>query len=279
MSRSIDPQRPRSLNQRQLAKVNRHPEVVLARRVRDRSAKSIRTRHGTISHSKGTVAHEGYRQAHRAYLRSKRDARKSMIKFARAKYGERQPVVDILQQLKGGSTQPSRPTKQSEAEKTLSSERRRALMALLTFASPEPMQDHSRRSDAINAVRALCHRQETTARQACRQRASCDDDIPDSGSPATSEAKDEGSEHDRFPIRCQPTQCIFCVGDEELSFSQRNKRFCNRDGLKRHFLRKHVQHHSAGQRIRCPHPRCRGQWLEHMDHLRNHAATVHGTVT
>ncbi|KAK0822503.1 hypothetical protein LTR73_009264, partial [Friedmanniomyces endolithicus] len=27
--------RPRSLNQRQLAKVNRHPEVVLARRVRD----------------------------------------------------------------------------------------------------------------------------------------------------------------------------------------------------------------------------------------------------
>lgn len=81
--------RPRSLNQRQLAKVNRHPEVVLARRVRDRTAKSIRTRHVTISRSKGAVAHEEYRQAHRAYLRSKRDARKSMIKYVRAKYGER----------------------------------------------------------------------------------------------------------------------------------------------------------------------------------------------
>ncbi|TKA67115.1 hypothetical protein B0A55_11012 [Friedmanniomyces simplex] len=80
MSRSIDPHRPRSLAKRQLAKVDRHPEVVLARRVRDRVAKSIRARHTTITRSDGTAAHEEYQQAQRAYLRTKREARKCMMK-------------------------------------------------------------------------------------------------------------------------------------------------------------------------------------------------------
>jgi len=99
MSRSMDPRRPRSLTRRQLAKVDLHPEVVLARRVRDRAAKSIRARYTTVTRSKGTAAHEVYRQAQRAYLRSKRDARKRMIKCIRAEYGEKQPVADILRQL------------------------------------------------------------------------------------------------------------------------------------------------------------------------------------
>ena len=120
--------RRRHHSRSQLAKVNQHPEVILARQVRDRAAQSVRIWHVTIARSKGMQAYEEYRQAHHAYLRSKRDARKSMIQHIRAKYGERQPVVDILQQLQGGSMQPARSTKQNKAENTLSSERRRALM-------------------------------------------------------------------------------------------------------------------------------------------------------
>ncbi|KAK0858530.1 hypothetical protein LTR87_017760 [Friedmanniomyces endolithicus] len=279
MSRSIDPQRPRSLTDRQVATVDRHLEVVLAQRVRDRLAERARARHTTITRSKGTTAHETYQQAQRAYLRTKREVRKAMMKQVRIRYRVEQPVADILHQLKGRSTQQSEPTNKGEAEKTLSSERQRVLAALLTFAPSELTDDHGQRAEAMNAVTALCKRQESPVRKACRMKEGCSDHTPEAHLHATICAEDEKIEYDSFPVQCQPTQCIFCIGDEELSPAKRAKSFRNRDGLKRHFIRKHLQYHAARQRIKCPHPKCHNEWLEHADHLRNHAATVHGSLT
>ncbi|KAK4570554.1 hypothetical protein LTR86_002636 [Recurvomyces mirabilis] len=277
MSRSIDPHRPRVLNSRQLAELDRHPEVILARRVRDRTAQSIRTRHTTITRCKCLEARKEYQQAQCAYLQSKRDARKSMMKHIRAKYREKQPVVDILQQL-GLSDTHSKPTSESEMKNALSDERRRALKALLAFAPTEPTQQHIRRSGAIDAVRALCNHQEPPIRRACHRKAACKD-ATQPGLHATNTTQDEKTGYDLCPTRCQPTQCIFCIGDETLPIELRMSEFRNRDGLKRHFLRKHLRHLPAGQAIKCPHPRCSDQWLDHADHVRNHAATVHGTMT
>ncbi|KAK4551680.1 hypothetical protein LTR86_010967 [Recurvomyces mirabilis] len=277
MSRSIDPHRPRVLNSRQLAKLDQHPEVVLARRVRDRMAQSIRTRYTTITRCEGLEAREEYKRAQRAYLQSKRDARKSMMKHIKAKYREKQPVVDILQQL-GRSDTHSKPTSESEMENALSDERRRALKALLAFAPTESTQQHTRRSGAIDAVRALCNHQGPPIRRACHRKAARKD-ATQPASYATITTQDEKTGCDLFPTRCQPTQCIFCIGDDTLPVELRMNEFRNRDGLKRHFLRKHLRHLSAGQAIKCPHPRCSDQWLDHADHVRNHAATVHGTMT
>ena len=255
MSRSIDPQRPRSLNDQQLWKVNQHPEVVLTRRVRDRLAQRARGRHTTITSSKGTSAHEAYQQAQREYLRTKRVVHKAALKQIKVRYREEQPVEDILCQLNGSGTQQLGQVSKIEAQSTLSSERRRVLAALLTFAPSEPTDDQSRRAEAIDAVRALCKRKEGPDRKICHRKKASSANIREAHLHTTIDAEDTKVQRDPFPVQCLPTQCIFCMGDEELSLAKRTKQFRDRDGLKRHFFRNHLQYHDTKQRIKVSTPK------------------------
>jgi hypothetical protein len=52
------------------------------------------------------------------------------------------------------------------------------------------------------------------------------------------------------------------MGVKKLSFIQRTKEFRYRDGLKRHFIRKHLRHYATGRRIQRPHLKCDNIWLE-----------------
>ncbi|KAK3070782.1 hypothetical protein LTR53_009843 [Teratosphaeriaceae sp. CCFEE 6253] len=263
MSRSIDTLRPRSLTDRQLAKVNRHPEVIFARRVRDRLVKQVRSHHTTITRSKGTTAYEAYQRAQRMYLYTKRTTHKAMIKLVKTRYRDEQPVADIMSQLRSGGRQQSEQVLQSETQDILSSERRCVLAALFMFAPSKPADDCMRRSEAVNAVAALCKRQQPPARKACRSKTADLDGSAEAELPAKARLEHGRMEQDPFPTRCLPTQCIFCIGELELSLLKRLKSFRNRDGLKRHFHRKHLQHLAANQRIKCPHPKCLDVWLEH----------------
>jgi hypothetical protein len=106
MSRSIDPQRPRSLSERQLAAVDRRPEVVLARRRRNGLARRGRAQFTTISRARGTAAYNVSREAHQTFLRTKKEMRKTVLKEVKTRYRTEQPVADILGQLhKGTSTE------------------------------------------------------------------------------------------------------------------------------------------------------------------------------
>jgi hypothetical protein len=281
MSRSIDPQRPRALTKRQLATVDRRPEVVLARRRRDGLAQRVRAQYTTISRARGTAAYDTYREAHQAFLRTKKETRKTVLKEVKAQYRAEQPVSDILQQLRKGKSTgvTARASKKNMRVQELSPERKRVLAALLTFVSADAVDNVSRRSEAIDAVQTLCGRQEPGLRKLHNLKDLDEASRSPSPHPVAIACEDKDSGHDPFPARCSPTQCIFCMGDEELPIEQRTKKFRNRDGLKRHFIRKHLQYHTAGQRLRCPHPRCVDVWLNSADHLRNHAETLHGTPT
>jgi hypothetical protein len=281
MSRSIDPLRPRTLSKRQLATVDRRPEVVLARRRRDGLAQRVRAQYTTISRARGTAVYDTYREAHQAFLRTKKETRKTVLKEVKAQYRTEQPVSDILRQLrKGKATEATgRAGKKETRTQELSPERKRVLAALLTFVSAGSVDDVSRRSEAIDAIQALCGRQEPGVRKVHRLREMNEASRSPSPPPVIVACEDKSGEHDTFPVCCASTQCIFCMGDTELPTVQRTKKFRNRDGLKRHFFRKHLQHHAAGQRLQCPHPRCDSVWLDGPDHLRNHAETVHGTPT
>jgi non-homologous end joining protein Ku len=104
MSRSIDPQWLRALSKRQLATVDRRPEVVLARRRRDGLAQRVRAQYTTISRARGTAAYDIYREAHQAFLRTKKETRKAVLKEVKAQYRAEQPVSDILRQLRKGKS-------------------------------------------------------------------------------------------------------------------------------------------------------------------------------
>jgi hypothetical protein len=58
----------------------------------------------------------------------------------------------------------------------------------------------------------------------------------------------------------------------------RVKSFHSKATLKRHFDGKHLRHYPEQTPIECPHPSC-NITLNDKDHLRNHAAIVHKTVT
>ena len=166
----------------------------------------------------------------------------------------------------------------SEAERgpqdPLGDERLRAFTALFTFATQDQDEERARRSEAINAVTALCRLERPRVRRACRSKRV----IPE---PAVKESTRKGAKTveaaEPIPIECLPTQCIFCLGNANLTYDRRTKAFHRRDALQKHF-RAHLSHIPDGQEIDCPHPGCTEK-LWHKQHIQNHAATVHKTIT
>jgi hypothetical protein len=152
-------------------------------------------------------------------------------------------------------------------------------VALLTFAPTNPANNQSQQVEAIKAVRALCKRQEDLDQKICRRKKACPNDSHEAQLHTAIIAKESKVQQDPFPVECLPTQFVFCIGNDGLSLAKRTKQFRDQDGLRRHFFQKHLQYHDTKQRIRCLHPKCRDEWLEHTDHLWNHAATVHKTLT
>ena len=234
MTRSIDPRRPRHLSGSQLAEVKRRPKVKLLLRMRNSLAKRIRAKYGTISRTKGTKVYEGYQQIYRQHQSKKKAVRKALMAQVKASYGKRQPLADIESQLSGSRVKPEEKTAlEAESQAHLSEERRRAFAALFTFATSEPAGECQRRADAINAVTALSRRQELLVRKACRTRQTYSagdvQKLDGEADPAT----EPKIVRQTFPIECLPTQCIFCLGQAELSHDLRVKTFRNHNGLKR----------------------------------------------
>jgi len=79
-------------------------------------------------------------------------------------------------------------------------------------------------------------------------------------------------------IECMSTQCIFCLGNDELSTPRRLWSFSSHGDWKLHFYRKHLRHHPNKQSIARPRSRCNIDLMDKM-HLQNHAKVVHKTFT
>jgi len=126
-----------------------------------------------------------------------------------------------------------------------------------------------RRVQAINAVTALCSLQECRGFRR-RQNSASDTKLKKESTPPTLS--------ESLPLEFQPTQCIFCLGDEGLPAEKRLWSFHSHDDLKKHFYRKHLRYHPEDQPIACPYSRCEATLIGEM-HLQNHAEAVHKTPT
>ena len=222
MSRTIDPRRPRRLTTAQRAEVQRHPEVKLLHR-RLRSLQQIfRDRKRSIASMKGTSLHHEYQNAYRTHRKVQRRYEGAFLKEVRARYKVEQPVIDIQRQLKG---LPVAEEEERKAEDYIFVERVRAIDTLFTFATDSPEEERPRRAAAISALTALCRLQESRGFRRRR---------PDreGASPAILQLP---TFSDSFPIECKPTQCIFCLGNEELPAVKRLWSFSSHGDLKRHF--------------------------------------------
>ena len=267
MSRTIDPRRPRKLNLAQQAEVDRYSDVRLLHRRLRLLLQTFKDQKRSIASIKGTLLYDHYRKAYRAHRNLRRRHEKACLTDVKESYKMEQPVIDIQRQLEG---LPAAEQEALQAEEYIFAERIHAIDALFTFATSSTEEECQRRVTAIDALIALCKKQES---QGLRRRRA---DIkvknqPDSVSSSLKLSK-------TLPIECQATQCIFCLRNEDLSDADRLKNFASRGDLKRHFHRKHLRHHPGGQSIACPHPQC-DVILNGAMHLQNHAEVVHKTRT
>jgi len=113
-------------------------------------------------------------------------------------------------------------------------ERVRIIETLFTFATSSSKEKCIRRVQAINAVTALCSLQEGRGFRR-RQNSTSDIKRKKEGTPSTLS--------ESLPLECQPTQCIFCLGDEGLPAEKRLWSFHSHGDLKKHFYRKHLRYH------------------------------------
>ena len=220
----------------------------------------------------GTPIYHEYQKAYLAHRNMKWRQEKALLQEVKARYKKDQPVIDIQRQLKGLlSVAP----KTATVEDYVFIERVRAIDTLFTFTTSSPEEKRKRRMEAINALTALCCLQE--GKRPCRPKASAlTIKLKQNRTPLS--ALKGRSLSDSLPTECKPTQCIFCLGQEDLPAATRLRSFHSCGDLKKHFHREHLRHHPEGQPITCPHPKCHVDLTGRM-YLQNHAALVHRTPT
>ena len=233
MSRTIDPRRPRKLNLAQQAEVDCHPEVTLLRRRLKSLLRTFQDQKRSIASTKGTLLYDHYRQAYQAHRNLRRRHEKALLTEVKERYKKEQPVIDIQRQLKGF---PVVEQIAFQAAEYVFAERVHAIDALFTFATSSTEEKCRRRVTAINALITLCKKQES---RGFRRRRSDIKEEQTSVSPPPSLSE-------TLLVECKATQCIFCLGNKDLSAADRLKTFASRGDLKKHFHRKHLRHHPEG---------------------------------
>ncbi|KAF2158757.1 hypothetical protein M409DRAFT_30718 [Zasmidium cellare ATCC 36951] len=271
MSRTIDPRRPTKLSEAEQAQVKQHPEVKLHRRRRDGLKSRIRDKYGPMTRAKGTLIYNKYHAARRDHEKAVKAARKAMLAKSKTIYRKRQPVADIARQLRG-DCDPDKAGEPISEDFPTNTRRRRVMNALLTPAPSDPARESERRSKAVAAIASLSRHRDPLVPEVCRPRRMARP-VKEASLDAEQEMKSPA-----FSLECPPTQCIFCLGNHELSMERRTKSFYSRGTLKKHFRNEHLQYHPDNAPIRCPHPMC-DLTLEHKMHLQNHAAVIHKTLT
>ena len=136
--------------------------------------------------------------------------------------------------------------------------------------SPEDIV--SRKVFSIDAMTALASRQEPQTHKP-RSAPVCE-------GPIKKEPLSPAPISDPFPqldedLRIGKTQCIFCIGNERLSYDKRTRAFKRVSHMLDHVEQVHLKH--LDKMIPCGHHVCKAQGLvfEVVDIFKNHVATVH----
>ena len=241
MSRTIDSRRSRKLNLAQQVEVTRYSNVRLSRRRLRSLLQTFRDQKRSIVSTKGILIYDHYRQTYQAHRNLKRRHEKALLTKVKERYKKEQLVIDIQRQLKGLSIAEQ---EAFQATEYVFEERIHVIDALFIFVTSSIEEECQRRVTVINALIALCKKQQS---QGFRRRRA---DIKVKEKQISISSSSNLSE--TLPIERKVTQCIFCLGNEDLSVADRLKAFASRGDLKKHFHRKHLRHHPDGQSIACP---------------------------
>jgi len=88
--------------------------------------------------------------------------------------------------------------------------------------------------------------------------------------------KSEEDADDDFPMVYRPTQSLFRLGDERLSYQDRVYKYVKPNKIM-YEVEKHLKKYTPKDQVLCPHPQCKaaGLVLPSVMGFKNHTALVH----
>ncbi len=243
------------------------PDVIALQAEQSRLAECIKAKWGSIKiapASEELVVQ--YMQARNLYRTKKEFHKRRLTSQLRRDFFIRKYTKLIEAQLTDGETH--RIIRSEQIVPTLAIPERAELATLIGADDMRPPSMQAQRAAAVQVMTNLCCRVELK-RNASRCNSDATEDSSEELIPTTAS--------ERFPMRCQPLQCLFCLGEERLTLKDRTRNFSQQYTLGRH-VENHINALQVSGTIRCPHPECKaaGITVTNLGHLKNHAHKEHG---
>jgi hypothetical protein len=267
MSIRCNPEVPKEIPKSELDELPADPDIVELSRKVQRMSIAIRQEFKFIRLSPKRVRRE-YRELRRELRNAEKNFRDDMTKIYQDAWRRRLHDEELERQLSG------KVVVEREVEPTLEhrlQERNWLQKILCDFKQDLSSEDiTSRKIRAINLMVTLASQREIRPPSPTL----ADDTketVRDFDSPIIE--KREG-----IPLVLERTQCIYCVGDERLSYKDRTRKFSRVSHMMDHVEKVHLRRQPARATWVCHHPKCKplGDFLMSLDHFKNHVQKVHG---
>lgn len=271
MSIRCNPEVPNEIPKSELDRLPADPEIVeLSRRVQ-RMSITIRQEYKFIRLSPLAVIQE-YQQLRRELRNVEKNFIDEMTRVYQEACRRRIHDEELERQLSGMVID-------REAEPTIEhhlQERTQLQRILCDFNRNLSLQDITdRKVFSINLMVALASRREIR-----RPIPTLVDDAQDALDSAGESDSSSSTVEKREEIRLvlEKTQCIYCIGDEQLSHQDRTRKFSRVSHMMDHVEKVHLRREPARATWVCHHPECKplGDFLKSLDHFKNHVQRVHG---
>lgn len=267
MSIRCNPEVPKEIPKAELDKLPPDPEIVdLTRRVQQLSMQ-IKYEHRFMNAAPEQVQRD-YKQLQRELKNAEKAFRDDMTKVYQEACRRRIHNAELEQQLSGMAVkEKTEPTLQHRLE-----ERTQVSSVMCDFRVDLTGQEITdRKISAIDLLVRLAARREVPPPRSSR--------VSDTDSRESSPNEEQSAPKiEEFPLVLGKTQCIYCVGNEQLPYADRMRTFKHVSHMMDHVENVHLRHELSAPGFFCRHPRCKhlGDFLTSLDHFKNHVQIMHG---
>lgn len=277
MSRSIDPQQPKTLSNNQLVQIGNHPRMLELSHSIALLCHEIILLYRKICKAKETPIYIKYAQLGKALSGKKQYQTKILSKHVQGIYCQEALINNIEKQLNRTLSLMDIDTADSIMIAFL--ERSRIIKTFFFRAILLVTENRSWRIEAIKDLTGLYALKETRHHYAAHQRGS----FPNTNNGKSFPLKDNPLENEPLEgkpkrlgcisLKCEPLQSIFCLDERSLGNRQNTYLFNRLDSLQRH-VKTHISDLTEDNKVYCPHLVCRqgNLSLNDISHFRNHIA-------
>ncbi|KJK84973.1 hypothetical protein H633G_11198 [Metarhizium anisopliae BRIP 53284] len=278
MSIKCNPEVPKQIPKAELAKLPPDPEVVRLAKQVEAMARRMRQDYGFIKAAPERVREE-YQQLRKDLRSTEKAFRDDMTKVYQEECRRRLHNEELQRQLSEMTVDPEldeRAKPEPSVQHQL--EERTKLQAILSDfrqdLDAKATTDRKVRAVELMVLLASCRevRRPTVSTSSSLCQGSIRPGSPDI-KPAVPNVKVE-----EIPVVLGETQCIYCVGEEQLPYSRRMRSFGRKSHMWDHVENLHLKYERKDGPFTCPHPHCRplGDSLRSLTTFKNHVQRVHG---